>query len=74
MPMKVDRLVSLIIAIAWVGASLALGHDDGKGSPQDRIVTLGFALVALILNWFGDEPGRFTGWTGRGYISRESPG
>jgi hypothetical protein len=73
--MQKDRLVSLVVGIAWLVAAFALDpQGGGSGNPRGRFALLGVTLVALALIWFGDELGEFTGMTGRGYITKTSPG
>jgi hypothetical protein len=73
--MQKGRLVSLVVGVAWLVAAFAFDpQGGGSGNPRDRFALLGVTLVALALIWFGDELGEFTGFTGRGYITKTSPG
>ncbi|MHC4876984.1 MAG: hypothetical protein ACYTGL_10830 [Planctomycetota bacterium] len=73
--MSSDRLISGIIALGWIIAFVLLNAPPWD--PSDPVKTLGLPAVALIplaLIWFGDELGEFTGMTGRGYVSEQTPG
>jgi hypothetical protein len=72
--MRKDRLISLVVGVAWLIAAFALdSRGGGTGNSRDRFALPGLTLVALALIWFGDELGEFTGMTGRGHISQPSP-
>jgi hypothetical protein len=73
--MRKDRLISLVVAVVWLIAAFTIDfRGGGTGSVKDRLALPGLALVALVLIWFGDELGEFTGMTSRGNISQQSPG
>jgi hypothetical protein len=72
--MRKDRLISLVVGVAWLIAAFAIDpRGGGTGNTKDRFALPGLTLVALALIWFGDELAEFTGMTGRGYISKQSP-
>jgi len=73
--MSTDRVISSAIVLIWIVAYFLLGAPPWDA--DDPMKTIGLPVVAMIplaLIWFGEELGEFTGLTGSGYISEQSPG
>jgi hypothetical protein len=65
------KKTSLIIALIYLILALILG---GLGL---FLVTMALLIIALVLIWFGEEIGDYTGGfhrIGRPYITKKSPG
>lgn len=73
--MDLDRIVSLSIGIVWlIVAFVMYPRGGGTGDPKSRFAIPLILVVALTLIWFGEALGDYTGSTGRGSITRRSPG
>lgn len=62
------KIISLVLSIIY----LIVAYISGGG--EFFIIGLGFLVIPLFCIWFGDELGRYIGFAGRGYITKESPG
>ncbi|MCD4708539.1 MAG: hypothetical protein K8S62_12475 [Candidatus Sabulitectum sp.] len=63
-----SRLLSLVVAIGYL-----VGTIIESGLVAMFLVAL-FLLLPLSFIWFGDAMGGYTGFAGKGYINKTSPG
>jgi hypothetical protein len=73
--MSGDRILSLAFVVVYA----ALASVFGPRTPGESLFGtfagyLGLSVVPLGLIWFGEELGDYVGSTGRGSISRRTPG
>jgi hypothetical protein len=86
--MRLDRIVSLVVCLAYAGVFLAFfvwpkgqAGLPSRGQPSSReavlgvLFFLGYFISALVFFWFGDEIGEISGaYTPWGYMNRAQPG
>lgn len=62
------KIISLVISTIY----LIVAYISGGG--EFLIMGFGFLVLPLVCIWFSDEMGRYIGFSGRTYITKESPG
>jgi membrane protease YdiL (CAAX protease family) len=70
-----DRILSLAIVVVYAALAGAFGpRAPGESLFGTFAGYLGLSVVPLGLIWFGEELGDYVGSTGRGSITRRTPG
>jgi hypothetical protein len=69
MQITTSKIASLVVAAIYVVVAII---SEGGLTQQVGVLCLTL-LIPLVLIWFPEELGAFTGLAGRGYINSESP-